>query len=282
VGRRGAPRHGRPRPRAAARPRPGRRLWARLHLAPADQSTGRARRRARGHRGHAARPGSRRGRSRLSGAGGARRPWTARRGPAGGDSGARRAPARLLGSRARAPLAAAARAAGGRRAAPRAPDGRRRRRAPVRRRRSHRQLGRRRAVRRQAGRADRRPRGPRPALRAQRLHVADRRARHRSALAADDDLSGPRRRDAVGARDRGGAAGAGRRARARARRGAGGARPPALDHRPGASARRDGRRRLPAPRRAAGLVHGHRVGRVVLYLRSPAGDTLVGAASPAA
>jgi DNA-binding transcriptional ArsR family regulator len=32
--------------------------------------------------------------------------------------------------------------------------------------------------------------------------------------------------------------------------------------------------------RAAGLVHGHRVGRVVLYLRSPAGDTLVGAASP--
>jgi DNA-binding transcriptional ArsR family regulator len=34
--------------------------------------------------------------------------------------------------------------------------------------------------------------------------------------------------------------------------------------------------------RAAGLVHGHRVGRVVLYLRSPAGDTLVGAASPAA
>jgi Family of unknown function (DUF5937)/Helix-turn-helix domain len=34
--------------------------------------------------------------------------------------------------------------------------------------------------------------------------------------------------------------------------------------------------------RAAGLVQGHRVGRVVLYLRSPAGDTLVGAASPAA
>jgi len=33
--------------------------------------------------------------------------------------------------------------------------------------------------------------------------------------------------------------------------------------------------------RAAGLVQGHRVGRVVLYLRSPAGDTLVGAASPA-
>jgi hypothetical protein len=32
--------------------------------------------------------------------------------------------------------------------------------------------------------------------------------------------------------------------------------------------------------RAAGLVQGHRVGRVVLYLRSPAGDTLVGAASP--
>jgi biotin operon repressor len=30
--------------------------------------------------------------------------------------------------------------------------------------------------------------------------------------------------------------------------------------------------------RAAGLVHGHRVGRVVLYLRSPAGDGLVGAA----
>jgi Helix-turn-helix domain len=34
--------------------------------------------------------------------------------------------------------------------------------------------------------------------------------------------------------------------------------------------------------RAAGLVQGHRVGRVVLYLRSPAGDTLVGAASPTA
>jgi hypothetical protein len=33
--------------------------------------------------------------------------------------------------------------------------------------------------------------------------------------------------------------------------------------------------------RAAGLVQGHRVGRVVLYLRSPAGDTLVGAATPA-
>ena len=33
--------------------------------------------------------------------------------------------------------------------------------------------------------------------------------------------------------------------------------------------------------RAAGLVQRHRVGRVVLYLRSPAGDTLVGAASPA-
>jgi uncharacterized protein DUF5937/helix-turn-helix protein len=33
--------------------------------------------------------------------------------------------------------------------------------------------------------------------------------------------------------------------------------------------------------RAAGFVQGHRVGRVVLYLRSPAGDTLVGAASPA-
>jgi DNA-binding transcriptional ArsR family regulator len=33
--------------------------------------------------------------------------------------------------------------------------------------------------------------------------------------------------------------------------------------------------------RAAGLVQGHRVGRVVLYLRSPAGDTLVDAASPA-
>jgi hypothetical protein len=33
--------------------------------------------------------------------------------------------------------------------------------------------------------------------------------------------------------------------------------------------------------RAAGLVHGHRVGRVVLYLRSPAGDTLVDSASPA-
>jgi DNA-binding transcriptional ArsR family regulator len=33
--------------------------------------------------------------------------------------------------------------------------------------------------------------------------------------------------------------------------------------------------------RAAGLVQGHRVGRVVLYLRSPAGDALVGAASPA-
>jgi DNA-binding transcriptional ArsR family regulator len=32
--------------------------------------------------------------------------------------------------------------------------------------------------------------------------------------------------------------------------------------------------------RAAGLVHGHRVGRAVLYLRSPAGDTLVRAASP--
>jgi len=30
--------------------------------------------------------------------------------------------------------------------------------------------------------------------------------------------------------------------------------------------------------RRAGLVHGHRVGRVVLYLRSPAGDGLVGAA----
>jgi hypothetical protein len=30
--------------------------------------------------------------------------------------------------------------------------------------------------------------------------------------------------------------------------------------------------------RAAGLVHRHRVGRVVLYLRSPAGDGLVGAA----
>jgi Family of unknown function (DUF5937)/Helix-turn-helix domain len=29
--------------------------------------------------------------------------------------------------------------------------------------------------------------------------------------------------------------------------------------------------------RAAGLVHGHRVGRMVLYLRSPAGDGLVGA-----
>jgi hypothetical protein len=29
--------------------------------------------------------------------------------------------------------------------------------------------------------------------------------------------------------------------------------------------------------REAGLVHGHRVGRVVLYLRSPAGDSLVGA-----
>ena len=29
--------------------------------------------------------------------------------------------------------------------------------------------------------------------------------------------------------------------------------------------------------REAGLVHGHRVGRVVLYLRSPAGDGLVGA-----
>jgi DNA-binding transcriptional ArsR family regulator len=34
--------------------------------------------------------------------------------------------------------------------------------------------------------------------------------------------------------------------------------------------------------RDAGLVHGHRVGRVVLYLRSPAGDTLAGAATPAA
>jgi DNA-binding transcriptional ArsR family regulator len=34
--------------------------------------------------------------------------------------------------------------------------------------------------------------------------------------------------------------------------------------------------------RAAGLVQGHRVGRVVLYLRSPAGDTLVGASSPVA
>jgi hypothetical protein len=34
--------------------------------------------------------------------------------------------------------------------------------------------------------------------------------------------------------------------------------------------------------RAAGLVHGHRVGRVVLYLRSPAGDTLVESASPTA
>jgi hypothetical protein len=33
--------------------------------------------------------------------------------------------------------------------------------------------------------------------------------------------------------------------------------------------------------RAAGLVQSHRVGRVVLYLRSPAGDTLVSAASPA-
>jgi hypothetical protein len=32
--------------------------------------------------------------------------------------------------------------------------------------------------------------------------------------------------------------------------------------------------------RAAGLVQGHRVGRVVLYRRSPAGDTLGGAASP--
>jgi DNA-binding transcriptional ArsR family regulator len=30
--------------------------------------------------------------------------------------------------------------------------------------------------------------------------------------------------------------------------------------------------------RKAGLVHGHRVGRVVLYLRSPAGDGLVAAA----
>ena len=29
--------------------------------------------------------------------------------------------------------------------------------------------------------------------------------------------------------------------------------------------------------RAAGLVHGHRVGRSVLYLRSPVGDGLVGA-----
>jgi len=33
--------------------------------------------------------------------------------------------------------------------------------------------------------------------------------------------------------------------------------------------------------RAAGLVQGHRVGRVVLYLRSPTGDALVGAAAPA-
>ena len=33
--------------------------------------------------------------------------------------------------------------------------------------------------------------------------------------------------------------------------------------------------------RAAGLVQSHRVGRVVLYLRSPAGDSLVAAASPA-
>ena len=30
--------------------------------------------------------------------------------------------------------------------------------------------------------------------------------------------------------------------------------------------------------REAGLVHGHRVGRVVLYLRSPSGDGLVGSA----
>jgi DNA-binding transcriptional ArsR family regulator len=33
--------------------------------------------------------------------------------------------------------------------------------------------------------------------------------------------------------------------------------------------------------RDAGLVHGHRVGRVVLYLRSPAGDTLLAATNPA-
>lgn len=34
--------------------------------------------------------------------------------------------------------------------------------------------------------------------------------------------------------------------------------------------------------RDAGLVHGHRVGRVVLYLRTPAGDTLLEAAAPPA
>ena len=33
--------------------------------------------------------------------------------------------------------------------------------------------------------------------------------------------------------------------------------------------------------RDAGLVHGHRVGRVVLYLRTPAGDDLLAAAGPA-
>ena len=68
------------------------------------------------------------------------------------------------------------------------------------------------------------------------------------------------------------------RCSARAARRARRARRAALDHRAGARARALPRQRLPALSvlRDAGLVHGHRVGRSVLYVRSAKGEALVG------
>ena len=108
------------------------------------------------------------------------------------------------------------------------------------------------------------------------------RAHLRAPLAADDHLPRPWRGNAVGDRERGGARRTGLRssaayARRSCSRSAHRARPPTSRNTLGISA--GGVSQHLAILRDAGLVNGHRTGRVVLYLRSPAAEDLLAAAT---
>ena len=175
-------------------------------------------------------------------------------------------------------LAADPRAPPGRRPAPRAHAGRRRRRPPVRRHGPGDRVDGRRVAHPQARRGVARPRRPRPALRAERLRLAARGRGRRPRLAADGGLSRARHRDAVGPGPTGRPAGARWRSSGRAA-------PPCSPPSTSRGRRPTSRRRLGVSAggvsqhlsvlRAAGLVHGQRAGRSVLYMRSPAGDQVV-------
>ena len=187
---------------------------------------------------------------------------------------------RAYWERALAPvLAARPRAPRGRRPLPRAAARGRRGEAAVRRHPPRGLVRRGHAADRHALRRDRRPRRPRPAVRPQRVHMAAPGGVGRAALAAVPRLPRARASAACGSR-------AARRRRRRS--------PPCSARAAPASSPRSARPRSTTELaralelspgsvsqhlsvlRDAGLVHGHRVGRSVLYVRSEKGEALVG------